>query len=130
MNFKSENPFFMVLVKNVSQWLGGMNACSILAEVPQLFNSTLGTVDCATYEIELTDLIPVRSYLYRCAAPKLSVFRSMVDELLDQGLMRPSKSPYASPAFLGPKNGGVFRLFVDYRIVNSKMLFDSYSCRR
>lgn len=40
--------------------------------------------------------------------------------------MRPSKSPYASPAFLVPKSGGEFRLVVDYRKVNAKIVFDSY----
>jgi hypothetical protein len=56
----------------------------------------------------------------------LAIFKTMVNELLEQGVIRPSKSPYASPAFLVPKNGGGFRLVVDYRKVNSKIIFDSY----
>jgi uncharacterized protein YozE (UPF0346 family) len=50
----------------------------------------------------------------------------MVNELLEQGVIRPSKSPYASPAFLVPKSGGDFRLVVDYREVNAKINFDCY----
>ena len=50
----------------------------------------------------------------------------MVDELLENGVVRPSKSPYASPAFLVPKAGGVYRMVVDYRKVNGKIVFDSY----
>jgi len=50
----------------------------------------------------------------------------MVNELLQQGVVRPSKSPYASPAFLVPKRDRGFRLVVDYRKVNSKVVFDSY----
>jgi hypothetical protein len=50
----------------------------------------------------------------------------MVNELLEQGVVRPSKSPYASPAFLVSKRDGGFRLMVDYRKVNSKVVFDSY----
>jgi hypothetical protein len=49
-----------------------------------------------------------------------------VNELLEQGVVRPSKLQYASPAFLIPKNSGGFRLVVDYRKVNSKIIFDSY----
>ena len=49
-----------------------------------------------------------------------------MNELLEQGVVRPSKSPYASPAFLIPKNGGSFRLVVDYRKVNTKVVLDSY----
>jgi hypothetical protein len=54
------------------------------------------------------------------------IFRGMVDQLLEEGVIRPNKSPYASPDFLVPKNGGNFRLVVDYRKVNSKVVFDSY----
>jgi len=59
--------------------------------------------------------------------PKLEKFKDIVNELLDQGVVRPSKSPHASPAFLIPKNSGGFRLVVDYRKVNSKIIFDSYT---
>ena len=50
----------------------------------------------------------------------------MVNELLEQGIVRPNKSQYPSPAFLVTKNRGGFRLVVDYRKVNSKIVFDSY----
>jgi hypothetical protein len=50
----------------------------------------------------------------------------MVNELLQQRVVHPSKSPYATPAFLVPKRDGGFRLVVDYRKVNSKVVFDSY----
>ena len=49
-----------------------------------------------------------------------------MDELLEQGVVRPSISLYASPGFLVPKSGGDFRKVVDYRNVNAKVLFDSY----
>jgi hypothetical protein len=50
----------------------------------------------------------------------------VVDELLEQGVVRPSKSPYASPAFLVPKSGGGYRMVVDNRKVNGKVVLDSY----
>jgi hypothetical protein len=50
----------------------------------------------------------------------------MVAELLEQGVIGPSKSPFAIPAFLVPKGGGGFHMVVDYRKVNSKIVFDSY----
>jgi len=72
---------------------------SFSMEFPTLFSTTLGTANSAPYEIELSDGTPVRSCPYRCAPPKMEVFRSMVNELVEQGVERPSKSPYASPAF-------------------------------
>jgi len=95
-------------------------------EYPLLFTSSVGTAKCAPYQIELSEDTPVRSSPYRCAPPKLEIFKSIVNELLEQGAVRPSKSQYASPAFLIPKNSGGFRLVVDYRKVNSKIVFDSY----
>jgi hypothetical protein len=50
----------------------------------------------------------------------------MVNQLLEQGVVRPSKSPYVSPAFLVAKKDGGFQLVVDYRKINSKIVFDSY----
>jgi hypothetical protein len=45
---------------------------------------------------------------------------------MKKGVVRPSKSPYASPVFLLPKSGGGYRMVVDYRKVNKKVCFDSY----
>ena len=103
-----------------------LRAETLREEFPRLFTSTLGTANCAPYYIELSDDTLVRSPPYRCAPPKLEIFKGIVNELLEQGVVRPSKSPYASPAFLIPKNSGGFRLVVDYRKVNAKILFDSY----
>ena len=101
--------------------------CSKLkTEFPSLFSTTLGVAKCAPYEIELSDTTPVRSAPYRCAPPKVQTFKQVVNELLDQGVVKPSKSPYASPEFLVPKNSGGVRMVVDYRKVNAKIVFDSY----
>jgi hypothetical protein len=56
----------------------------------------------------------------------MTFFKKMVDELLQQGIVCPSKSPYASPAFLVPKRDGGFRMVVDYRKGNAKVVFDYY----
>jgi len=118
--------FLQSLTDEVSQWSKEANGLSILAEFLAVFPTVLGTADCAPYVIELTDSIPVHSAPYRCAPPKLVIFKNMVNELLTQGVVRPSKSPYASPAFLVPKSGGSYRMEVDYCKVNSKIVFDSY----
>jgi hypothetical protein len=97
-----------------------------MGEFPSLFSPTVGTAHVTPYEIELTDVAPVRSPPYWCAPPKLEIFRGIVNELLEQGVVRPSKSPYASPEFLVPKGGDAFHTVVDYRKFNSKIVFDSY----
>jgi hypothetical protein len=74
-------------------WPGGMTSSSIMADFPSLFSPTLGTANCTPYVVELSDPTPVRSPPYRCAPPKLQLFRKMIDDLLEQGVVRPSKSP-------------------------------------
>jgi hypothetical protein len=105
---------------------GDMGLEMLKEEFSTLFSGELGTAKCAPYEIELSDSTPVRSPPYRCGPPKLRIFREVVDDLLARGVVRPSKSPYASPAFLLPKAEGGVRMVVDYRKVNSKIVYDSY----
>jgi hypothetical protein len=98
----------------------------VLCEFTGLFSEQLGNVKGAEYEIELLDQVPVQSPPYQCAPPKLKLLKEFVDDLLKKGVIRPSKSPYASPAFLLPKSGGGYRMVVDYRKVNKKICFNSY----
>jgi len=60
------------------------------------------------YETEFLDTTPVQSPPYRHTPAKMAAFREMVNQLLEQGVVLPSKSPYTSLAFLVPKNGGGF----------------------
>jgi len=126
-------PFLRDLVAQICDGVGGrdggpghLSVDTLALEFPALFSPVLGTASCEPYEIELSDAGPVRSAPYRCAPPKAAVFKAMVNDLLEQGVVRPSKSPYASPAFLVSKRDGGFRLVVDYRKVNTRVVFDSY----
>jgi hypothetical protein len=102
-------------------WPDGIDLESLVAEFPVLFSSTFATAMCAPYETELTDPTPVHSPPYWCAPPKMEIFREMIDDLLEQGVVRPRKSPYARPAFLVPKSGRDFRMVVVYRKVNQRL---------
>jgi hypothetical protein len=99
----------------------------VLNEYSELFSGQLGTVRGAEYEIELVDQVPVWSPPYHCAPPKHKLLREFMEDLLKKGVVRPSKSPYASPAFLLPKLGGGYRMVVDYCKVNKKICFDLYT---
>jgi len=98
----------------------------VLDEYSELVSGQLGTVKGAEYEIDLIGQVPVRSPPYHCAPPKLKLLKEFVEDLLQKGVVRPSKSPCASPALLLPKPGGKYRMVVDYRKVNKKICFDSY----
>jgi hypothetical protein len=46
--------------------------------------------------------------------------------LLEKGVVGKSFSQYASPAFLVPKLQGGYRMVIDYRLLNGKVVFDVF----
>jgi hypothetical protein len=56
----------------------------------------------------------------------LQIQMEVVQDLLDKGVTCKSTSQYARPAFLLSKHHGGRRLVTDYRLVNKKVVFDSF----
>ncbi|XP_019257786.1 PREDICTED: uncharacterized protein LOC109236005 [Nicotiana attenuata] len=61
---------------------------------------------------------PVNSRPYRYSPIKKDVIEKMVQDLVSQGIIQYSSSPYASPVVLAGKKDGSWRLCVDYRALN------------
>jgi hypothetical protein len=56
----------------------------------------------------------------------LQALREIVNDLLEKGVVKKSFSQYASPAFLVPKPQGGYRMVIDYRLLNKKVVFDAF----
>uniref|UniRef100_A0A1B6JZN4 RNA-directed DNA polymerase n=1 Tax=Homalodisca liturata TaxID=320908 RepID=A0A1B6JZN4_9HEMI len=97
----------------------------LCSRFPEVLTPKLGSTHLIEYEIRLTDTQPVRSHPYKLAPPKMEVMRGIIKDLLDQGVIEPSNSSYASPAFLVPKPNGKHRMVVDLRKLNAKIEIDS-----
>ena len=69
---------------------------------------------------------PISQKPYKLSLEKRSIVRKHVQELLNAGLIRKSRSPWASPVVLVSKKTGDTRLCVDYRKLNQITLFDSF----
>lgn len=92
---------------------------------PDVLTEDLGLTKLLEYRIELTDTVPVKKGPFRLSPPRMSELRTHIDKMLEQGVIRRSKSPYAAPIFLVPKANGGFRPVVDYRELNKKVVLRS-----
>lgn len=92
---------------------------------PDVLTEELGLTGLLEYRIELTDNNPVKKAPFRLSPPRMKELRSHIDKMMEQGVIRRSKSPYAAPIFLVPKANGEFRPVVDYRELNKKVVLRS-----
>lgn len=70
--------------------------------------------------ITLNDNEPVVYRPYRLAIHEKGIVRNMIGDLLENGIIRPSTSPYASPIVLVRKKTGEYRLCIDFRVLNKR----------
>ena len=69
---------------------------------------------------------PISQKAYRTPLHKRRLVEDCVQEMLADGVIRPSCSPWASPITLVPKASGETRFCVDYRRINAVTLRDQY----
>ncbi len=83
------------------------------------------------FKIELKDgSKPMKKGLYRMSLTELEETKRQVAKLLEQGFVRPSTSPWASPVLFASKKDGGLRFCVDYRAVNKMTTKNSYPLPR
>lgn len=71
--------------------------------------------------------IPVNVKSYRYPQYQKGEIEKLVTELLQQGTIKPSTSPYSSPVLLVKKKDGGYRLCVDYRALNALTIKNKFS---
>lgn len=92
--------------------------------------SELGTCNVGSHTIDTGDAAPIKKAYYRMPFKKYEQLRGHVDRLLEQGIIRPSNSPWAAPMHLVPKKGGDTREVGDFRALNSCTKPDAFPIPR
>ena len=99
-------------------------------EVFSLFDGDLGFCDILKHSIPTTTDKPVYLPHRQIPVQLQSKVRKCLDNWLKQGIMRPSKSPYASQVVIILKKTGEIRLCVDFRKLNPISIHDSFPLPR
>jgi len=86
----------------------------------------LGRTDLVEHEIDTGDSPPIRQRPRRLAHALVGEDAMAIDRQIEQGSVRPSSSPWASPIVLVRKKSGEIRPCVDYRMVNKVTKKDAY----
>lgn len=88
-------------------------------DVFALDSSELGATDLVTHSIDTGDNPPIRQPVRRTPFALRRKVDEMVKEMVDQGVVQPSHSPWASPIVLVRKKDGGTRFCVDFRRLNA-----------
>ena len=87
----------------------------------------LGCTHLLQHNIELLpDAKPVYIPAYRLPHSQCEIATRKVQEMIDDGVVEPSTSPWNSPLFLVPKKDGDFRPVVDFRQLNQRTASQRY----
>ena len=80
---------------------------------------------CTTIKLK-PGTVPIKQKLRPMHPQQQAELKIQLDEWLKEGVIRPSKSPWASPLVPVKKKDGRTRWCVDYRQVNSRTVGDSF----
>ena len=103
----------------------------LIMSFSDIFTKQNGRTEVTRHQIKLIpDSKPFNSPPYRYAPAKREVIEQNLKEMKEEGIIKPSKSPWASPVVLAPKKDGTIRFCVDYRKLNSITIRDAYPIPR
>ena len=95
-----------------------------------LVSSKLGTTNVVTHTINTKDHPSIHQQPRRIPFALRNTIEEMVQKMMNQGVIRPSRSPWASPVVLVRKKDGSHRFCVDYRRLNSVTKMDVFPLPR
>ena len=103
----------------------------LLTEFVGVLSDVPGRTNLGVHHIEVPpETRPIRCAPYRLSPDKSKVLKEELTNLLDQGIIEESTSPWASPIVMVPKSDGILRLCTDFRKVNNVTVQDPFPLPR
>ena len=78
----------------------------------------------------LPDMPPPFKGIFRLSQMELRELKKQLDQLLAEGKISPSTSPYGAPVLFVKKKDGTLRMCIDYRALNSQTVKNRYALPR
>ncbi|MEW8548469.1 MAG: reverse transcriptase domain-containing protein, partial [Candidatus Thiodiazotropha sp.] len=106
---------------------------TLLTEFQDIFSDSkndLGRTNLTQHSIFTNDARPIKQPPRRVPFAMREQLQKQVDEMLEQDIIEPSKSPWSSPVVLVKKKDGSFRFCVDYRRLNAVTCKDAHPLPR
>ena len=91
-----------------------------------LFDGQLRPISGVEVDLDLSGVKPIRAHPYRWSPAKVEAGRKLIAEFIEDGILKPVTSEWASPALIVPKPKGGWRLVVDLRELNKLIPHDTY----
>jgi len=102
----------------------------LILEFKDIFPDVPSRTDVLKHDVVLTDSTPIRQHPYRVNPIKLKQMEEEVQYMLDNDLIEPSQSEWASPCLLVPKSDNTNRFCTDFRKVNAVTKTDPFPIPR
>jgi predicted aspartyl protease len=105
----------------------------LLEEYQDIFSTgdlDIGRTDLVEHGINTGHGTPIKQRSRRVAPSQQKEIDKQVEKMLEQGVIEPTDSPWASPVVLVSKKDGTQRFCVDYRKLNERTIKDAYPLPR
>ena len=100
------------------------------ADVMAFSTTELGRTNRLQHHIRTSDANPIRQTMRRVPMAQRDEMRQLLTRMLQEGVVEPSTSPWASPVVLVRKKDGTTRFCIDYQRLNAVTHKDAYPLPR
>ena len=96
----------------------------LCSKYPDVLTDVPGRTPLIEHHVQMTTTEAIYRKPYPLPYALRDTVKGEVDQMVEAGLVKPSKSSFAAPIVLIKKKDSTIRLCVDYRLLNQKCVFD------